>query len=164
MADKMKDQRKQEPPQSVLAKAITIGFVSGILWSTLGAISYYFSFSEVSAASFIFRSFWYTNWTSSLLAEILAVIIVSLFSMFVSLIYYVTLKRINGIWPGIVFGIALFAVIFFALNPIFSAVPAWNELTGDTYVTSVCLYILYGVFIGYSISYEYQEYNQHPAK
>ncbi|GGF08233.1 hypothetical protein GCM10010954_03340 [Halobacillus andaensis] len=162
MSDEAKEQRKKEPPQSVLAKSLTIGFVSGVLWSTLGAISYYFHFSEVSPASFIFRSFWQTNWTSSFLAEVLAVIIVGLLSILVSLIYYLILKRKNGMWPGLLLGVVVFAAVFFALNPIFSAVPTWSEITSDTYVTSVCLFILYGVFIGYSISYEFHEYNQQP--
>ncbi|MCP3025713.1 YqhR family membrane protein [Halobacillus sp. A5] len=164
MSDEKKEQRKQEPPQSVLAKALTVGFVSGILWSALGALSYYFHFSEVSAASFIFRSFWQTSWTSSFLAEVLAVIIVGLLSVLVSFIYYISFKRINGIWPGMIFGTVLFAAVFLGLNPIFSAVPSWNELSGDSYVTNICLYILYGVFIGYSISYEFHEYNQQTAE
>lgn len=57
MADKQKDQRQQEPQQSVLGKALITGFVAGILWSGLGTIAYYFHFAEVSAASFFFRSF-----------------------------------------------------------------------------------------------------------
>ncbi|MFC7060601.1 YqhR family membrane protein [Halobacillus seohaensis] len=160
MADEVKDQSKKEPPQSVLAKSLTVGFVAGILWSALGAISYYFHFSEVSAASFIFRSFWQTSWTGSFLGEALAVLIVGLLSIFVSLVYYILLKQWNGIWPGFGLGVALFGVLFFLLNPIFGAVPHWNELSSNSLVTNFCLFILYGVFIGYSISFESHEYNQ----
>ncbi|MCP3032987.1 YqhR family membrane protein [Halobacillus sp. A1] len=160
MSDEQKEQSKKEPPHSVLAKSLTVGFVAGVLWSGIGALSYYFHFSEVSAASFVFRSFWETEWTSSLLGEILAVIIVGLLSVLTALIYYTALKSMNGIWPGLLFGLVIFVGIYFGLNPIFDAVPHWRELSVDSIVTNLCLFILYGVFIGYSISYEFHEYNQ----
>ncbi|UOQ93712.1 YqhR family membrane protein [Halobacillus shinanisalinarum] len=172
MADKPKDQdqpkehkeqSKQEPPHSVLSKTLLIGFIAGILWSGLGAISYYFNFSQVSAATFIFRSFWQTEWTSTLLAEILAVGIVAVLSILVAFAYYVALKGKNGIWPGFIYGIILFGLLFYVMNPIFQAVPDFTQLTIDSLVTTICLFVLYGVFIGYSISYEFKEYNQ-PAE
>ncbi|WP_231622390.1 YqhR family membrane protein [Halobacillus karajensis] len=160
MADKQKDQRQQEPQQSVLAKAMITGFTGGVLWSGLGAIAYYFNFTEVSSASFIFRSFWQTDWTGTWLAEILAVLIVGILSLGTALLYYLVLKKRNGIWPGVFFGLGLWAFVFLLLTPIFPAIPTFLELNSDTWVTTVCLFILYGVFIGYSISYEYREFNE----
>ncbi|MFD2925941.1 YqhR family membrane protein [Halobacillus naozhouensis] len=154
------EQSTQEPPQSVLSKTLVIGFVAGILWGGLGGVSYYFNFSQVSAATFIFRSFWQTDWTSTFLAEVLAIGIVAVLSIFMALAYYVVLKRKDGIWPGLIFGVVLFGVLFYLMNPIFQAVPEFTQLTIDSIVTAVCLFVLYGVFIGYSISYEYHEYNQ----
>ncbi len=159
MADKEKDQRQQEPQQSVVLKSIVIGFASGVFWSGLGAVAYYFHFTEVSAASFIFRSFWQTDWTGTWLAEVLAILIIGILSMGSALIYYFTLKNKNGIWPGVFYGLALWAVVYFVLTPIFPAIPTFLELSSDTWVTTGCLFILYGVFIGYSISYEYHEFN-----
>ncbi|UOR12336.1 YqhR family membrane protein [Halobacillus amylolyticus] len=169
MADKTKEQKgpkeheeqnKQEPPHSVLSKTLLIGFIAGILWSGLGSISYYFNFSQVSAATFVFRSFWQTDWTSTLLAEILAIGIVAVLSILTALIYYVALKGKNGMWPGFIMGIILFGLLFYVMNPIFQAVPDFTQLTINSLVTTICLFVLYGVFIGYSISYEFQEYNQ----
>ncbi|WP_173916174.1 YqhR family membrane protein [Halobacillus sp. Marseille-Q1614] len=162
MSDKPRQQQQKEPPQSVLAKTLTIGFMAGLIWSTLGSVFYYFNFTQVSAATFIFRSFWQTDWTGSLLAEILAVIIVGLLSIVVALVYYLVFKSRKGIWPGLIYGLLLYAIIFVAVNPVFSAVPSWSEMSSDSYVTNICVFILYGVFTGYSISYEYQEYNHQP--
>ncbi|MGP4061740.1 YqhR family membrane protein [Halobacillus sp. H74] len=160
MADKPKQQRQQEPQQSVLGKALVTGFTAGILWSGLGAIAYYFHFSEVSAASFIFRSFWQTDWTGTWLAEVLAILFVGLLSLGSALLYYFTLKNKNGIWPGVFFGLALWSIVYFVLTPLFPAIPSFLDLNSDTWVTTGCLFILYGVFIGYSISYEYREFNE----
>ncbi|WP_082233865.1 YqhR family membrane protein [Halobacillus massiliensis] len=162
MSDKRRQQDQTEPPQSILAKSLTVGFVAGLIWSTFGSIFYYFHFTQVSAATFIFRSFWQTDWTGSLLAEILSILVVGLLSIFVALLYFLILKKKKGIWPGVIYGVLLFVVVFIALNPVFSAVPSWSEMTSDSYVTNICLFILYGVFTGYSISYEYREYNQLP--
>ncbi|WLR46296.1 YqhR family membrane protein [Halobacillus litoralis] len=79
--DQKQDQRQQEPQQSVISKALVTGFTAGVLWSGLGTIAYYFNFTEVSPASFIFRSFWQTEWTGTWLAEVLAVLIVGILSL-----------------------------------------------------------------------------------
>ena len=158
--NKQKDQRQQEPQQSVVAKSLVTGFTAGILWSGLGAIAYIFHFTEVSPASFIFRSFWQTEWTGTWLAEILAVLFIGILSLGVALLYYLLLKKQNGILPGALFGIALWGVVYLVLTPIFPAIPSFLELNSDTWVTTGCLFILYGVFIGYSISYEYREFNE----
>lgn len=46
---------------------------------------------------------------------------------------------------------------FFLFNPIFEDVKSITELKSDTIVTTLCLYILYGLFVGYSISFNYNE-------
>ncbi|ELK46248.1 YqhR family membrane protein [Halobacillus sp. ACCC02827] len=157
MADKQKDQRQQEPQQSVLGKALITGFVAGILWSGLGTIAYYFHFAEVSAASFFFRSFFQTDWTGTWLSEVLAILLTGILSILTALVYYFLLKNKNGLWPGMLYGGIIWAVVFLVLTPVFPAVPTFLEMDSDTWVTTGCLFILYGVFIGYSISYEYRE-------
>jgi hypothetical protein len=62
-------------------------------------------------------------------------------------------------WVGIVFGAALWGLVFFILNPMFPNLQTVFELPRNTIVTTACLYILYGVFVGYSISFDYNELN-----
>lgn len=47
----------------------------------------------------------------------------------------------------------------FCFNPIFPDVRTVTELTSDTIITTICIYLLYGLFVGYSISFEYNELN-----
>ncbi|MFQ3542805.1 YqhR family membrane protein [Halobacillus rhizosphaerae] len=160
MADKQKEQNKKEPAQSVLSKSLLIGFVAGSLWGGLGVVAYYFHFTEVSAASFVFRSFWQTEWTGSLLGEVLAVLVVAILSIVTALLYYMLFKSKNGMWPGVILAAVLFLLIFVVLDPLFPAIPSLTKLSSDTLVTTACLYLLYGVFIGYSISYEFHQFNE----
>ncbi|MFG6121331.1 YqhR family membrane protein [Thalassobacillus sp. B23F22_16] len=154
------EQNQQEKPISIMNKSLLTGFVGGMLWSIFGALSYYFNFTEVSPASFLIRSFWQTGWTSSFLGEVLGIIGVSLISIAGALVYYLALKKTNGIMPGVLYGGAVWGIVFYLLNPIFAAVPALPDMTSDTIVTTICLFVLYGTFIGYSISYEYHDLNQ----
>ncbi|MFD1018716.1 YqhR family membrane protein [Thalassobacillus hwangdonensis] len=163
MSNEQLEQNQQEKPVSILNKALMTGFVAGVLWGVIGGIAYYFSFTQVSAASFLIRSFFQNSWSGGLLAEVLAILGVGLISILVALIYYLTMKRMNGLVPAILFGIAIWGIVFYLLNPIFPAVPGLGELNSDTIVTTICLFLLYGTFIGYSISYEYHDFNQ-PAE
>lgn len=154
------EQNKQEDPVPVVVKALNIGFVGGILWSLIGAFAYYLNFSSVSAASFVLRSWIQTDWTGKWLGELISIGAIGVISIGTALVYYGLLKRMTGLLPAIVFGVGLWFLVFFLFSPVFSAVPDFNELDSNTIVTSICLFILYGTFIGYSISYEYQENNQ----
>jgi hypothetical protein len=42
------------------------------------------------------------------------------------------------------------------LNPIFPDMKPFLDLSRNTVITSVCIYLVYGLFIGYSINYEYE--------
>lgn len=52
---------------------------------------------------------------------------------------------------------AFMAARFYVFNPIFPDVKQVQDLQQSTIVTTFCLYILYGMFVGYSISFEYNE-------
>ncbi|KGX90895.1 hypothetical protein N781_05875 [Pontibacillus halophilus JSM 076056 = DSM 19796] len=152
----MLEQNKQEKPMSVLSKSLITGFVGGVLWSFLGAIAYYFNFTTISSGSFVLRSFFQTEWTGTWLGELISILVIGLLSLATALIYFSVLKKTKGLWPSILFGVALWLITFFVFQPVFQAVPKVGELDGNTIVTTLCLFILYSVFIGYSISYDYQ--------
>lgn len=153
------EQDKQEKPVSVLNKSLITGFVGGILWSGLGALSYYFNFSSVSAGTFVLRSWIQTDWSNNWLGEIISILAIGVLSIVSALVYFGLLKKTKGLSPGILFGVALWFIIFFVFRPVFDAVPTFADLDGNTIVTTLCLFILYGTFIGYSISYDFQVNN-----
>ncbi|QHE52925.1 YqhR family membrane protein [Pontibacillus sp. HMF3514] len=154
------EQNQQEQPVPVFSKALVIGFVGGILWSFVGSIAYVLNFSSVSAATFVLRSWIQTDWTSGWIGEFIGILAVGLLSLGTAIIYFSLLKKAKGLAPAILFGVALWFLIFYLFNPVFSAVPEFDQFESDTIVTTLCLFILYGTFVGYSISYEYLENNQ----
>ncbi|WP_186575816.1 YqhR family membrane protein [Aquibacillus kalidii] len=150
------EQNKQQKPVSLLSKALITGFIGGVFWSFIGAIASYFNFTSVSPASFILRFWLHTGWSDGWLGQLVSIVIIGVLSTILALVYYVLLKNTQGIWPSALFGVALWFVVFYLLQPIFPNVEHMTKLTSDTIVTTFCLYLLYGIFIGYSISYEYQ--------
>ncbi|WP_047979942.1 YqhR family membrane protein [Ornithinibacillus contaminans] len=157
LKNKKLEQNKQEDSSSLLGRSLFTGFVGGIVASLFGIFMYYFNFIEVSATSYVIRPWTTAAWTNTWLGDLVTSVLIGLLSIFVALIYYGALKKLNSIWVGIVYGILLWVIVFLILEPIFPNVPSVMEMELTSIISSLCLYILYGTFIGYSISFDYYD-------
>src|SRR5690606_24636211 len=98
------------------------------------------------------RSFW--------VDIILVSLIFIIFSVIASLIYSLLFRKKSEYYWGLFYGVLLFLLIFGLVHPIFFQ-ETWIMYENiATFITLFCLFLLYGVFIGYSISYEYEEIQQ----
>lgn len=150
------EQNQKEKPMSFMTMVILTGLIGGILWSGIGYLAYVFNFTEVQP-NVVLEPWALGDWKKKWLGTVISIIFIGILSIGAALIYYAALKKIKGILGGIGFGIALFLLVFLVLNPIFPGIAPIKELSRNTIITSVCLYVLFGTFIGYSISYEYHE-------
>ncbi|GAB3052125.1 YqhR family membrane protein [Virgibacillus ainsalahensis] len=151
------EQNKKEHIGSLLSRSLLTGFIGGILWSVLGVIMYYFNFTEIGPKHYLLRSWNTAKWTDGWLGDIISILMVGLISIAAALIYYGIFKKVNSMWMGAAYGIILWLIIFFMLQPIFTNIPPLAELSFNTIISTICLFILYGTFIGYSISYDYND-------
>lgn len=151
------DQNKQEESMSILSRSLLTGFIGGLLWGSIGSLAYYFSFTEVSPKMYVLRSWITAGWTDTWLGNIIAILLLGFLSILIALLYYGLFKKIKSMWMGVIFGILLWAVLVFVLQPIFQNIKPVTDLTMETIVTMLCLFVLYGTFIGYSISYDYHD-------
>lgn len=147
------EQNKKEEPMSIMAKVMVIGLCGGIFWSLLGYLLYIFNFTKISP-NLVLQPWALGDWKNGLYGQFMGIFIIGLLSIGVALLYYAVLRRFEKIWVSMIFGIALWGFVFFILNPIFPDLKSVWELGRNTNITTVCLYLLYGVFIGYSISFE----------
>lgn len=145
----------QDDAPGILSKALLTGFIGGILWSSFGVVMYYFKFSEVEPKTFLLRSWVTAGWTNDWLGDVLSILMAGIVSLLTALLYYALFKKINTMWVGILYGVILWGIIFYILHPLFSHVPKIIDLQWETIVSTICLFILYGGFIGYSISFDY---------
>ncbi|SES83082.1 Conserved membrane protein YqhR [Oceanobacillus limi] len=155
--NKKLEQNKPEQSSTLFGRALITGFVGGLLWSFFGVINYYFNFSEVAPRSFLLRSWLRAGWTDTWLGDLVSVILVGILSIGVALIYYMIFRKINSIWIGVGFGLVLWGLVYYLFQPIFPNIPNLTNLESNTIVSSICLFILYGIFVGFSISYDYHD-------
>ncbi|MBM6617323.1 YqhR family membrane protein [Bacillus suaedaesalsae] len=158
MADKKKlEQNNKEEPMSTTAKIAITGLFGGIFWSFLGYLCYLFSFTKVPP-NIIFDPIAVGDWKEGVLSQYIAIVILGLISILAAFAYYAMLRKFDKIWIGILFGGVLWGIVFVVLNPVFENIEPLRKMDLNTFVTSLCLFILYGTFIGYSISFEESEH------
>ncbi len=141
----------------VKARSLITGFWGGILFSMAGIFMYYFNFAETAPKTFLLRSWSTAIWTEGWLGDVISVVMTALISIIIAFIYYILLRRVRSMWIGIVYGVILWGIVFYMLHPIFPHVPSLMELKQHTIVSTLCLFILYGTFIGYSISFDHHD-------
>ncbi|MDF2856207.1 MAG: hypothetical protein K0Q87_2058 [Neobacillus sp.] len=154
MAQEIK--KKDYPkPMSFVTMVFWTGLFGGLFWGLIGLMAYYFNFTEIRL-NIILEPWALGHWKNEWLGTVISLIILGFFSVGAAFAYYLALRKIKGIWMGMGYGIILFLLVFFVLNPLFPSMKPFFDLKLDTIITSVCLYLIYGVFIGYSINYEFQ--------
>lgn len=150
------EQNQKEKPMSLITMTVITGLVGGILWSGIGYLTYLFHFTEIRPNA-VLEPWALGDWKNGWLGTVISILFLGLISIVVALIYYAVLKKFKHMYAGMAYGIILFLLVFLVLHPIFPSIEPIGELKRNTIITSICLYILYGTFIGYSISYEYEE-------
>lgn len=153
---KQLEQNKHEKPMSFITMVVLTGLIGGILWSSIGLLAYVFNFTDVRP-NLILEPWALGSWKKGWIGTVFSIVIIGVLSIGASLIYYALLRRFNNLWVGMAYGIGLFLLVFYILNPIFPGMESFWKLSRNTLITTGCIYILYGVFIGYSISFEEAE-------
>ncbi|MBU8907716.1 YqhR family membrane protein [Desertibacillus haloalkaliphilus] len=156
MGKEQLEQNKQEAPMSYHGKIATIGFFGGLIWSIVAYIAFFFNFMRVGPA-LVLMPWALGEWKEGYIGQIVGIIVISLLSIGVAFIYKLILEKVYSLWAGAIYGVALWALVFYVLNPVFPGLKSVANLDSNTIITSICLFIIYGIFIGYSISYEYAE-------
>ncbi|GGB50816.1 YqhR family membrane protein [Fictibacillus barbaricus] len=156
MSDSKLEQDKQETQSSFMSRVAGVGFFGGLIWAAFGFIAYYLNFSKVGPA-LVLAPWALGKWKSQWIGQLISILIIALLSILVAIAYRYAFAKIKSMLAGIFYGVALWAIVFFLLHPIFPGLEPMNTIGKNTITTTLCIYILYGVFVGYSISFEYNE-------
>ncbi|TWI55965.1 YqhR family membrane protein [Halalkalibacter nanhaiisediminis] len=160
MKNHVLEQNKQEEQMSFVAKVALIGLYGGLIWSLVGYFAFFFNFIRVGPA-LVLMPFALGAWKDTYVGQLVGVAVITVLSIGVAYLYKLILQKFHKLWVGVAFGLTLWILVFYLLNPIFPGLKSVANLDSNTIITSICLYVLYGVFIGYSISYEYAEQQRH---
>lgn len=152
----MSNKQRTVQKHMLFIKVISVALCGGFFFSLLTIFSLYFNFVDLQiddVARFL-------HVESKLIAYISVIITFMLISLIVAAIYYLILKKRNNWIPAAIFGFVLW-IVFYVLIPFMTL--EWNTLrmfSVETHVTTLCILIMYGTFIGYSISFHYSIYKE----
>ena len=152
-------QEIQPQRMTYLMTVFIIGISGGIFWSLIGYLAFYLNFINFGPA-LILKPWALGDWKNSYSGHLVGVLIIGIISIGIAFLYKLMFQKIQSMWAGIIFGLLLWIIVFHILNPFFPGLKPVVKLDQNTVVTSVCLYVCYGLFIGYSISYAYFEHHK----
>jgi hypothetical protein len=146
-------------PTKTNGRTALIGFWGGLIWSIFGFIAYYLNFSKVGPG-LILAPWALGAWKKGVYGQLFGIIAIALISIVIAFLYRWTLGKIRFMWIAVGFGLALWVVVFYIIQPWIPGLLPVLRIGKDTISTTLSLYILYGLFIGYSISYTLQRKQQ----
>ncbi len=154
-----KDVKRADENHFSLKNAMIIGLYGGLFWGALAQFVSYFHFISFNPNA-VLKYMYITEFKKTYLNIATSILFYMICSLLLALIYYALFRKKKSMWVGVMYGAALWVVFFIILRSIYPAIPWWRTMNNDTLVTTICLLLLYGLFIGYSISYGYEHHQQ----
>jgi hypothetical protein len=136
--------------------ALYIGFYAGLIWGGLKVIEYFMKFTSIVPGFFVelfFKHEFLMTWQGYLTGWAFFI----LFSILASFIYMAALSRVLGPWMGVAYGLLWWCLLYLFIGPLAGMMQWINKLDLNTIITDVCLFAVWGLFIGYSIAVEYTD-------
>ncbi|WP_373230502.1 YqhR family membrane protein [Cohnella sp.] len=144
--------------------SLKIGFFAGIIWGLVRWLSTGLNFTKVNQA-FLLDPFVKREVLGGILWQAAGLAAFIVMSIVAALIYFLVLGRFKGPWPGLLMGIAWWGLVYAFAGPIIGAVPPLQQIGWNSIVTDFCLFMMWGLFIGYSIAFEFHnESDREPQK
>lgn len=155
-------QKHQQSTNSFSSMVAQIGLFGGIIWGVVCFVAYYLNLTKVGPALFI-NPWALGDWKHKVLGQLIGIVAISIISIGVAFLYRALFAKFKSITLSLLYGASLWALVFYVLKPIFPDLLPLTKIGWNTIVTTACIFLLYGLFIGYSISYHYEENQKQTA-
>lgn len=136
--------------------AIEIGFFAGLFWGGIQWIFYFFHFTVIPTG-FIAEPFFTHSFIYKTQGQWVGWAFFIIFSLIASFLYIFTLRKLKGPIPGLIYGTLWWLLIFVWPGPLLGMVKPITMVTWNTIYSELCLFLLWGLFIGYSIAVEFTD-------
>ncbi|MDQ6421067.1 YqhR family membrane protein [Paenibacillus sp. LHD-117] len=136
--------------------AIHIGLYAGLIWGCFRWMFYGLKFTT-ELPGFLLEPFFKHNFLISYWGVVIGILGFTVFSIGASLLYLVLLSKLRGPWPGVFYGIVWWALMFLAVGPLLGMTGRVNAAGWNTFFSELCIFTLWGLFIGYSIAFEFTD-------
>ncbi|AZK47048.1 YqhR family membrane protein [Paenibacillus lentus] len=159
-----RDEEKEENGTNPWSFGLQLGFFAGLIWGGARALMYFFSFTVI-LPGYLAEPFFKTRFLQTQGGYYVGWLFFILFSIIAALLYTLLFRRLKGPYPGILYGIIWWGIIFIVVGPMFGMMKPISELPSSTLISEFCLYLLWGLFIGYTAAMEYtDERHREPQK
>ncbi|QNK55469.1 YqhR family membrane protein [Paenibacillus sp. PAMC21692] len=143
--------------------AVHIGLFAGLIWGSIRWMFYSMKFTT-ELPGFLMEPFFRHHFLISYWGIVIGIAGFIVFSIAAALLYTALLGRFRGPWPGIFYGLGWWALMFLAAGPLIGMTSRVNAAGWNTILSELCIFTLWGVFIGYSIAFEFtDESSREPA-
>ena len=136
--------------------ALELGFFAGLIWGGIHWLFHLLHFTVVPVG-FLAEPFFKHKYIYTPAGHLTGWLCFIVFSIFASLLYTFTIRKLKGPFPGMVYGIVWWIILFILLGPKLGMMKPLNRLTWDSIFTEICFFLLWGLFIGYTVAMEYTD-------
>lgn len=124
-------------------ESLSIGIWGAIIWSLFGYLTFWLNLSDYSPSHFgkrILNPDYLFHWQGILITLLLIIFC----SIILSFFYTIFFAHLFTPWIGAAMGVALWYIFV-----------GWRDVSYTTLASTFSLFVLYGIFIGYSLSMEF---------
>lgn len=139
--------------------AVQVGFYGALIFWFVRWIVHYFKFTEVNPG-YLVSPFFSDDFLAGAAGYIVGFLSFLVISVIASLLYVLFASKMKGPWPGIGYGVLWFLILYMAIGMLFGLVPPLGVISWDSLWSDFTVYVFWGVFIGYTISFEYTDERQ----
>lgn len=142
--------------------ALQLGFFAGFFWGGARLLMYGLRFTKV-IPGFLAEPFFKHDFLLKPAGHMIGYLLFIVLSIIASLIYVFAFRKLKGPFPGMVYGILWWAGLLYGGAKLFLLQPPFR-LPWNTVISEFCLYLLWGLFIGYTAAMEYTDERKREQK
>ncbi|MCI3920164.1 YqhR family membrane protein [Paenibacillus sp. TRM 82003] len=136
--------------------ALEIGFFAGLIWGGVRWLFVYFGFTDV-VPGFLVEPFFTHDFLSGTGGYLVGYASFIAMSIVAALIYALVGYKLKGPWPGVAYGILWFVGLYLLIGPMVGMLPPLGVNDWDSIWSDFSVFVLWGVFIGYTITLEFTD-------
>jgi len=136
--------------------SLYIGFFAGLVWGAVKMLEHYLHFTSLPPG-FLVEPLYRHSFLLSFQGYIVGWVYFILFSIVAALLYAVILAKAVGPWPGLAYGAVWWAFLYLLIGPLTGMMNWITYLDWNTIITDACLFLVWGLFIGYSFAVEFNK-------